>query len=774
MINTCPYCGFTPLAGKMVCPECGREIEENIAHKLQDIDEKNRKNNDSISWNDFQDVSLGALMNHLENNGASSEDAAKDADESKEVESVEAVEADAEELEEFAVPEKDLAEESLTDDETDEFDQNDETEAVDHLEDNPILSAYIKRHREGSDAEGPSLEELVAAQQAATKKEPGEETNETTQTLDETPTPNVEEQTSDPADSETTSQEQESEVESEALEAEHDEETAEEVAESSKESSTVPETEEEMVPEVEIVAEMPLEETDDLVTDAPAEVVPEALANENQTDTDEELSEEAKWDEADNEELDETPEEVQGVAFNLQTETPIADEKIEKAAIKADVNDSLTEEVANEPEKSTTESVAATEYVVSEVNEAAEPQATIATTKESKTAPVAKKRQKWPIVLVAAVLLAGGGSAYAYHQQQVAQEQKQAQAKAKALAAELKDLKKSVADLYLNDDKEFLKAGLTSAEVTGVLKQVEDFSDTSKTKDLKAELTDIQGKLSLQDQVNGLYTKPVISGDVFTKDVPIATTEKIDLDITGDDPFDQLLAEGVQAAKDQLTQLNNAQAAMTSLVKDGKAVAEPKEADYQAAQKLVAEMVASEEKTALSEQLKLVETKINENKAAAKAAAEKAAQEKAAQEKAAAEKAAQEQAAKEAAAASSTNSNLPAEASPNMQTNSANQPILATNAADVADSSNPAWTWSSGVLDQVIATCIERGYIVEGGYKLERVRIENGEGYYNLYATTNQAPLTANYKAKDLPLYLVTINCKTGYFRGNGNDHTVR
>lgn len=767
MINTCPYCGFTPLAGKMVCPECGREIEENIAHKLQDIDEKNRKNNDSISWNDFQDVSLGALMNHLENNGASSEDAAKDSDESKEAESVE---VDAEELEEFAVPAKDLAEESLTDDETDEFDQNDETEAVDHLEDNPILSAYIKRHREGSDAEGPSLEELVAAQQAATKKEPGEETNETTQTLDETPTPNVEEQTSDLTDSETSAPEQDSEAESEALESEYVEETAKEVAE----SSTVPEIKEETIPEVEADAETPLEKTDDLVTDAPAEVVPEALANENQTDTDEELSEEAQWDEVDTEELDETPEEVQGVASNLQTETPIADEKIEKAAVKADADDSLTKEVANEPEETTAESVPATEPVVSEVNEAAEPQATIATTKESKTAPVAKKRQKWPIVLAAAVLLAGGGSAYAYHQQQVAQEQKQAQAKAKALAAELKDLKKSVADLYLNDDKEFLKAGLTSAEVTGVLKQVEDFSDTSKTKDLKAELTDIQGKLSLQDQVNGLYTKPVISGDVFTKDVPIATTEKIDLDITGDDPFDQLLAEGVQAAKDQLTQLNNAQAAMTSLVKDGKAVAEPKEADYQAAQKLVAEMVASEEKTALSEQLKLVETKINENKAAAKAAAEKAAQEKAAQEKAAAEKAAQEQAAKEAAAASSTNSNLPAEASPNMQTNSANQPILATNAADVADSSNPAWTWSSGVLDQVIATCIERGYIVEGGYKLERVRIENGEGYYNLYATTNQAPLTANYKAKDLPLYLVTINCKTGYFRGNGNDHTLR
>src|SRR5699024_9396070 len=105
----------------------------------------------------------------------------------------------------------------------------------------------------------------------------------------------------------------------------YDEETVEEAEESSKESSTAPEPEEETVPEVEVVAETPLEETDDLATDAPAEVVPEALANENQTDTDEEFSEETQWDEADTEELDETPEEVQGVASNLQTETPIAD-----------------------------------------------------------------------------------------------------------------------------------------------------------------------------------------------------------------------------------------------------------------------------------------------------------------------------------------------------------------------------------------------------------------------------------------------------------------
>lgn len=728
LINTCPYCGFTPLSGKLVCPECGHEIEENIAHKLQDIDKKNRKNNDSIAWNEFQDVSLGALMNHLENSGGSTEDDAKDSVETKDTVSKEA------ELEAFTVAEKESSEASLEDDETGERDSNADAGNVDHLEDNPILSAYIKRHREGSDDEGPSLEELVAAQQAA--------------------------------NSETSSPEPISEAENEKMETANDEVTSEDPT-ALQDSSALQKnvvTEEKKTPEAKETTEVHSEEADELVVSA-AETT-----NENQPDTDEELSKDSQWDEeASAKEAEDNPNEdseevaeAQTEATDLQAENLAVDEETKAEVAETGGISTLTEEPAKASEEATIEPAKEREPVLAtEANEETKTQETVEVAKESTLAPGTKKRQKWPLILAAAVVLAGGGGAYAYHQQQVAQEQQQAEAKAKALSAELADLKKSVASLYLNDDKEYLKADLTTTEVTSVLEQVEAFSDQTKTKDLKAELTDIQEKLALQDQVNSLYTKPVISGNELAKDVSIATTEKIDLEIEGSDPFDQLLAEGVRAAKDQLTQLNKVKAAMTPLVKDGKAVAEPKEAEYQAAQKLVAELVAGDEKTEFSKQLKLVETKINENKAAAKAAAEKAA----------AEKAAQEQAAKEAAASTS---NLPSAASPNMQTNSDNQPILATDAADVADSSNPAWTWSSGVLDKVLATCIQRGYIVEGGYKLERVRIENGEGYYNLYATTNQAPLTANYKASDLPLYLVTINCKTGYFRGNGNDHTIR
>ena len=58
--------------------------------------------------------------------------------------------------------------------------------------------------------------------------------------------------------------------------------------------------------------------------------------------------------------------------------------------------------------------------------------------------------------------------------------------------------------------------------------------------------------------------------------------------------------------------------------------------------------------------------------------------------------------------------------------NSANQPIKSARASDIADASNPAWTWAPGVQSKVIATCIQRGYIVEGGYRLEKPESKMG------------------------------------------------
>lgn len=96
-------------------------------------------------------------------------------------------------------------------------------------------------------------------------------------------------------------------------------------------------------------------------------------------------------------------------------------------------------------------------------------------------------------------------------------------------------------------------------------------------------------------------------------------------------------------------------------------------------------------------------------------------------------------------------------------------PLYAPDAADIADSSNPAWTWAPGVKEKVLDTVIARGYVVPGGYSLEPAKIVNGEGYYNLYATNNQSKLLEGTTEKNVHMYLVTINAKTGWFKGNAS-----
>ena len=103
--------------------------------------------------------------------------------------------------------------------------------------------------------------------------------------------------------------------------------------------------------------------------------------------------------------------------------------------------------------------------------------------------------------------------------------------------------------------------------------------------------------------------------------------------------------------------------------------------------------------------------------------------------------------------AASTNGGLSSEGV-NLQRSASRVPY---NQSAVNDSSNPAWTFADGVLEQILETSRARGYITGNQYILERVNIVNGNGYYNLY--------------KPDGTYLFTLNCKTGYFVGNGAGH---
>ena len=79
------------------------------------------------------------------------------------------------------------------------------------------------------------------------------------------------------------------------------------------------------------------------------------------------------------------------------------------------------------------------------------------------------------------------------------------------------------------------------------------------------------------------------------------------------------------------------------------------------------------------------------------------------------------------------------------------------NQSAIDDSGNSAGEFSPGVLEKILETSRSRGYITGNQYILERVNIVNGNGYYNLY--------------KPDGTYLFTLNCKTGYFVGNGSGH---
>ena len=103
--------------------------------------------------------------------------------------------------------------------------------------------------------------------------------------------------------------------------------------------------------------------------------------------------------------------------------------------------------------------------------------------------------------------------------------------------------------------------------------------------------------------------------------------------------------------------------------------------------------------------------------------------------------------------AASTNNGLSSEGV-NLQRSVSRVPY---NQAAVSDSSNPAWTFADGVLERILETSRARGYITGNQYILEPVNIVNGNGYYNLY--------------KPDGTYLFTLNCKTGYFVGNGSGH---
>lgn len=370
-----------------------------------------------------------------------------------------------------------------------------------------------------------------------------------------------------------------------------------------------------------------------------------------------------------------------------------------------------------------------------------------------------KKSKKVPYLALAAVLLLGGGGWAYYDHHQKVEAEVAAEAKRQQ---QMEELHEKLAAFYTDDHHQFIRADMIHQDLSKLKNDLSSLKNEKGYSELETTYQDIQSKIRDIQKVNEWFIAPAIVDDHLADDIKLKADKEIQAIETDNTDFGKLIQQAQTEAKNQYAELQTAKEKTAIVFKDGKVVDSATRDQYKTAKEAVEKVKNTDLSAQLNEQLQQVdkmltdkEKKEEEEKKKAEEA-KKAAEEQAKQ---AAQQAAVAQAAQQEAASSTPSSS-----------NSANQPIKSARASDIADASNPAWTWAPGVQSKVIATCIQRGYIVEGGYRLEKARIENGEGYYNLYATSTKSALMKGIGESALPFYIVTINCKTGWFGGNGSN----
>lgn len=350
--------------------------------------------------------------------------------------------------------------------------------------------------------------------------------------------------------------------------------------------------------------------------------------------------------------------------------------------------------------------------------------------------PVAKQKkmnQKHVIWFSAAIivlaLLIGGGFTYYQHRQ----------AQLAAATKEQKAITAQIDSFYVdhNSEKGFLAKTVTREKTQSIRDRIDQLAKTKpeQAKTLDKELATVQSNQELMDKVNDLFVSTKIEKDKVLNPA-LKADQKIQL-VAVKQPktaFDRAINDSIKDAHEQQKQMDEAKAAMAKVYANNTVPESATKKEYEAAKEAVAKVQNKALKDTYETQLKEAKEVIDKRDA---------------------EKKAKEKAEKEAAFAKETAS----------ERRQAQKITGDTRYEDVTDSSS-AWDWAPGVKDKVINTCIQRGYVTKDGYVLRKAYAINGEGYYNLYGTNNHSSLLSGYKESDLPKYLVTINCKTGWFKG--------
>ncbi|MGX6978399.1 cell division site-positioning protein MapZ family protein [Vagococcus elongatus] len=367
---------------------------------------------------------------------------------------------------------------------------------------------------------------------------------------------------------------------------------------------------------------------------------------------------------------------------------------------------------------------------------------------------------------VVIVLLLGAGI-WGYNKYESNAREKRAAQTEKAYKQAKIDFEK----LYFDENKIFLHSDVSKDKIDKASDKIETIDNKEFQEDLKEIESDVRERFEKQDGLNILFDQPVLVGDTLDdKALVKENISSVSLEISDkeQDAFDKKINEGIQLAKDQVEDNNKAKELMTVVFKDNKIVENVKREDYNKAKEAVGKIKRKELKETFEKQLKSVDDFLV---AKEKETKEKEAAQAAANAQAAGAAPSQNAQANQAAQGSGTNIFGADRIQKWHEKNPTVQSGMLSNLDPGAVSSDP-WVWAPGVQETVLNECFRRGYIVEGGFYLVQSKIVDGEGYYDLYATDTSAPLFNNWKPAT-PYYLVTINCKTGWFKGNGSDGTL-
>lgn len=360
--------------------------------------------------------------------------------------------------------------------------------------------------------------------------------------------------------------------------------------------------------------------------------------------------------------------------------------------------------------------------------------------------------------LAAVLLMLGGGYGYTKYQENDAAD-KQVQLEKKVVLAET-----HLDQFYLNEEKVFLSEKFDSTKLADVSKEIAAIDDEKSQKELDKQLETLTKKSEKLAEANNLFQEPIIKGDkLVEKPVIKADLTKIPTALSAPaDDFEKLYNKALSLGKKQLDDNKATKAIMEKLVdKNGKPKKGLSKADYEQGRKLVASLTNKDLKAKYNKQLDVVEKNI---KATEKTESEKQ------------EKANQEAANQQAAATDNNQTNAGGSGSVNHGANSDNGTLvkdgIVIHGRTPGSTTEGDWSWAPGVQENFINTAIARGYVTAGGYELRSKEIINGEAYYELYATRRNTGITQEFSESQLPIYIVTVNAKTGSFRGGAANYS--